>query len=220
MDGIIVVVKKGTKYFAYGVQNGLWKASQVRTANDNSGLVTVEYSSRADMEEDYSEYEFDLTTGLFNEITPQQFIEDYEMITGLSILDGDNFHAQTTGGCDFISLMPNSDFYNQEILNLTETGTGYFNLFIPKSANTTLDLSLSEIQGLFSTKSVHVDLSGCRFKAKEIEYILSRLVDFGGVDGEIDIPNGTNAAYSTWTDAAKAHKITLVGRGWTVINNA
>ena len=27
-------------------------------ANDNSGLVTVEFSSRADMEEDYSEYYF------------------------------------------------------------------------------------------------------------------------------------------------------------------
>ena len=58
MDGIIVIVKKGDKYLCYGLQNGLWKSAQSRMANDNSGLVTVEFSSRADMEEDYSEYYF------------------------------------------------------------------------------------------------------------------------------------------------------------------
>ena len=58
MDGIIVIVKKGDTYLCYGLQNGLWKSAQSRMANDNSGLVTVEFSSRADMEEDYSEYFF------------------------------------------------------------------------------------------------------------------------------------------------------------------
>ena len=60
MDGIIVIVKKGDKYLCYGLQNGLWKSAQSRMANDNSGLVTVEFASRADMEEDYSEYFFNL----------------------------------------------------------------------------------------------------------------------------------------------------------------
>ena len=60
MDGIIVIVKKGDTYLCYGLQNGLWKSAQSRMANDNSGLVTVEFSSRADMEEDYSEYFFNL----------------------------------------------------------------------------------------------------------------------------------------------------------------
>ena len=58
MDGIIVIVKRGDTYICYGLQNGLWKSAQSRMANDNSGLVTVEFSSRADMEEDYSEYFF------------------------------------------------------------------------------------------------------------------------------------------------------------------
>ena len=58
MDGIIVIVKKGNNYMCYGLQNGLWKTAQSRMANDNSGLVTVEFASRADMEEDYSEYFF------------------------------------------------------------------------------------------------------------------------------------------------------------------
>ena len=58
MDGIIVIVKKGDAYMCYGLQNGLWKSAQSRMANDNSGLMTVEFASRADMEEDYSEYFF------------------------------------------------------------------------------------------------------------------------------------------------------------------
>ena len=58
MDGIIVIVKRDDTYLCYGLQNGLWKSAQSRMANDNSGLVTVEFSSRADMEEDYSEYYF------------------------------------------------------------------------------------------------------------------------------------------------------------------
>ena len=58
MDGIIVIVKKGNTYLCYGLQNGLWKSAQSRMANENSGLVTVEFASRADMEEDYSEYFF------------------------------------------------------------------------------------------------------------------------------------------------------------------
>ena len=58
MDGIIVIVKKGDAYMCYGLQNGLWKSAQSRMANENSGLVTVEFSSRPDMEEDYSEYFF------------------------------------------------------------------------------------------------------------------------------------------------------------------
>lgn len=59
MDGIIAIVKKGDTYICYGLQNGLWKSAQSRMANENSGLVTVEFASRADMEEDYSEYFFD-----------------------------------------------------------------------------------------------------------------------------------------------------------------
>ena len=58
MDGVIVIVKKDSKYMCYGLQNGLWKTTQSRMANENSGLVTVEFASRADMEEDYSEYFF------------------------------------------------------------------------------------------------------------------------------------------------------------------
>lgn len=68
MDGIIVVVKKNTlttdtRYAVYGAQHGLWKATQTIMANDSSAMTVVTYESRTDMEEDYSEYVFDLGVG-------------------------------------------------------------------------------------------------------------------------------------------------------------
>lgn len=217
MDGIIVVVKKGTKYFAYGIQNGLWKASQVRTANDNSGLVTVEYSSRADMEEDYSEYEFDESTGLFSTIPPDQFINDYNMITGLSITDGDDFNYSIYADKVY-AMMPNGDYYTESTMSTSGSVTGYINIFLSKTA-TSINLENSEVKGIFTSSCNDVYLGGCKFNALEIEYILKRIVDLGGIDGNVDLSLGTNAVYGTWTDAAKDYKLTLVSRGWTVTNN-
>ena len=74
MDGIIVVVKRGTDFIAYGVQNGLWKTSQTRTANDNSGLVSVEFATRTDQEESYSEYYYDTTLELLMYGNRQNFV--------------------------------------------------------------------------------------------------------------------------------------------------
>lgn len=63
MDGIIVIVKQNAGgYLVYGATRGLWKASQTRMTNDNSGMTTVTYESRADMEEGYSDYSFNLGT--------------------------------------------------------------------------------------------------------------------------------------------------------------
>jgi len=62
LDGIIVVCRKKTgEWIVLGLQNGLWKTSQTRTANDNSGFLSFSFESRADMEEDYSEYTYDTT---------------------------------------------------------------------------------------------------------------------------------------------------------------
>lgn len=75
LDNIIVVGKKGDEYFVLGAQNGLWKTAQSRMANDNSGMVAVEFQSRADMEEDYSEYSFDLTSDLFEVMPIAEYLE-------------------------------------------------------------------------------------------------------------------------------------------------
>ena len=60
-DNIIVIVEangeKGEGVFlAYGVTNGLWKATQTKSSADNNALTTYEFSSRDQMEERYSEY--------------------------------------------------------------------------------------------------------------------------------------------------------------------
>ena len=61
VDNIIVIVEangeKGEGVFlAYGVTNGLWKATQAKSSADNNALTTYEFSSRDQMEERYSEY--------------------------------------------------------------------------------------------------------------------------------------------------------------------
>ena len=60
-DNIIVIVEangeKGEGVFlAYGVTNGLWKATQTKSSADNNALTTFEFASRDQMEERYSEY--------------------------------------------------------------------------------------------------------------------------------------------------------------------
>ena len=60
VDNIIVIVEangeKGEGVFlAYGVTNGLWKATQTKSSADNNALTTYEFSSRDQMEERYSE---------------------------------------------------------------------------------------------------------------------------------------------------------------------
>ena len=83
LDNIIVVGKKGDEYFVLGAQNGLWKTAQSRMANDNSGMVAVEFQSRADMEEDFSEYSFDLTSDLFSVMPIAEYLESTYVVVPL-----------------------------------------------------------------------------------------------------------------------------------------
>ena len=78
MDGIILFVKDNTgKYLVYGAENGLWKSSQTKRANDNTGLLTIEYTSREGIEESQSEYE--LVNSLFE---PIDFLDNYSFVQG------------------------------------------------------------------------------------------------------------------------------------------
>ena len=97
MDGIIVIVKKGDKYLCYGLQNGLWKTAQSRMANDNSGLVTVEFASRADMEEDYSEYYFN---AVYNNYSGKSLTaQSIELILSIAAsINSPNWEIDISGG--------------------------------------------------------------------------------------------------------------------------
>ena len=97
MDGIIVIVKKGDNYMCYGLQNGLWKSAQSRMANDNSGLVTVEFSSRPDMEEDYSEYYF--SAGTYNYFGKSLTAQSIELILSIaSSINSEFWEIDVSGG--------------------------------------------------------------------------------------------------------------------------
>ena len=97
MDGIIVIVKKGDAYMCYGLQNGLWKSAQSRMANDNSGLMTVEFASRADMEEDYSEYFFNLNV-IIDYSGKSLTAQSIELILSILVSNNSAYEIDISGG--------------------------------------------------------------------------------------------------------------------------
>lgn len=97
MDGIIVIVKKDSKYMCYGLQNGLWKSAQSRMANENSGLVTVEFASRPDMEEDYSEYFFNLNV-IIDYSGKSLTAQSIELILSILVSNNSAYEIDISGG--------------------------------------------------------------------------------------------------------------------------
>jgi len=233
LDGIIVVVKKGTTYMVYGLQNGLWKSAQSRTANDNSGMLTVEFSTRSDMEEDYSEYYFDTATvgGLFSALPPATFVESDEHVTGLSITVGGDVSSNS-----IVRFSDGTTIAEPAAESAPSTGDVVF--FIAKSG--ALSITASSFAGvLHSPTCIDVDVSDCAnvtginaplaeniiatecgITAANIAVIMANAVANGVTGGQIDLTSGTNASYATWSAQAKADKTTLVGRSWTITNNA
>lgn len=310
LDGIIVVVKKGTTYMVYGLQNGLWKSAQSRTANDNSGMLTVEFSSRADMEEDYSEYYFDTATvgGLFATITPANYIENYYHLDALSIQQDEQINVQIDSALPAYFVQPNGDVLTStaDLILSTGDGSGKVLIAFPKNSlylafggnnaedpselagevylngvnficdgcpNITaiyqyadfvtgqglVEAEVCDSLAIVSAGDVHdfetydnpalttfiggdsytVDLHNCpaltsftigkvttlelydnAHTAAFIAQLLAHLVALGTSGGNLAINGGTNASYATWSAQAKADKTTLVGRSWTITNNA
>lgn len=66
-DVVWIVERNGAKdassFIVLGMENGTWKTSQTKRANDNSANTATEFATREGMEEEYSEYLFDLGTG-------------------------------------------------------------------------------------------------------------------------------------------------------------
>ncbi len=57
LDDIVIFVQSNDGvWLSYGVEQGLWKISQAKMANDNLATIAVEFGSREGMEEFYSEY--------------------------------------------------------------------------------------------------------------------------------------------------------------------
>jgi hypothetical protein len=61
--------------------------------------------------------------------------------------------------------------------------------------------------------------SNCALTAQSIENILVSINAANTSNGTLDLNGGTNADTSTWSAAANAAYIALVGRGWTITQN-
>ena len=231
LDGIIVVVKKATTYMVYGLQNGLWKSAQSRTANDNSGMLTVEFSSRADMEDDYSEYYFDTATELYNRLPPATFVETDEHATGLTITTGADINSNAIVRFSDGSVMdsPTSEsapstgdvvFFIAKGGSLSTTASGVAGVL---HSPTCLNIDVSEcagVTGVNAPLAENINATECGITAVNIAVIMANAVANGATGGQIDLTSGTNASYATWSVQAKADKSTLVSRSWTIVNNA
>lgn len=62
-DDLIVIVERNgakneTSFIVLGANNGIWKTAQSAMANDNSGVSAIEFATRDDQGEEYSEYVF------------------------------------------------------------------------------------------------------------------------------------------------------------------
>lgn len=126
LENILIVGKKGDEYFVLGAQNGLWKTAQSRMANDNSGMVAVEFQSRADMEEDYSEYAFDTSMGLFKIMPISEYLEStMEYIAGESgkVITSDEYFTVVDGAVAARS--KNYEIIENAILLYYNTIAGY-----------------------------------------------------------------------------------------------
>jgi hypothetical protein len=62
---IIVKTSDGT-LLAFGLEYGLWKTSQSQMANDNNALTAVEFGTREQMEETYSQYYVTISEATLN----------------------------------------------------------------------------------------------------------------------------------------------------------
>ena len=235
MDGVVVIVKYlSGGYAILGAENGLYKTSQSRMVNEESGLVTVTYETREGMEEMLSERVLNVQNidgGIF---------VNMEAITGLYVNSGESVVMATdsTKKCLYYNTVT-GDTINSTSGTISDTADrdGEVVLFFEKNAAVSIagsDLgrfktittgavsveNCSYVKSLSAKNSKSIDAEGAGLTAASIAILLSELVSVGNVDGTLILIGGTNAAIGTWAAQAVTDKNTLVTRGWTVTYNS
>ena len=156
MDDIVLFVESmcGTKY-VLGAKYGLWKVSQSQMANDNLATTAVEFASREGMEETNQSYLLDY------DISGIPTIDEYEVITGLTIADGSvtpqNITLSTTLTDKTSVVLPDGTALTGE--QARNEGSGYdytgvagaVKIFISKDEDL-LYLTTSKLNGVLNTK--------------------------------------------------------------------
>lgn len=236
MDGVVVIVKYlSGGYAILGSENGLYKTAQSRMVNEESGLVTVTYETREDMEEMLSERILNVQN-----IDGSIFV-NMETITGLYIHDGESVAMATdsTKKCMYYNtvsgdtvnstsgvISATSDVSGEAVLLFEKNalvsvaGSDFGGVFKTVTTGSVIIENASYITSLSAKNSKSIDAEGAGLTAASIATLLSELVSVGNVDGTLILIGGTNAAIGTWSAQAVTDKNTLVTRGWTVTYNS
>ena len=74
--------------------------------------------------------------------------------------------------------------------------------------------------GTLTTSAFQNAFNGCSLTAQSIENILTSLDTNGATGANLHIGGGSNASYSTWSQAAKDALTSLQGKSWTVTYNS
>lgn len=122
----------------------------------------------------------------------------------------DNFE-NVCDGCSLLTTFPKLDFTAAYRFNSAWKNCSSLTDFPPHMFDKTRDFS--------STNNFNNAWSNCALTAQSIENILVSLDTNGSTGVTLTIDDGTNAAYSTWSQAAKDALTSLQGKGWTVSYN-
>lgn len=149
MDDIVIFVKSNSGlWLGYGMQQGLWKTSQAKMANDNLGTVAVEFTSREGMEEAYQEYV--ITADL--DAIPKTTV--YDVLVGMYLPDGTSMElgmvvdTAKTGSI----LLPDGERVNtvSGVATRSYTGTGGKIYFCFDKTTTSLNIG-TDVRGILKS---------------------------------------------------------------------
>ena len=115
-------------------------------------------------------------------------------------------------GCSLLTTFPKLDFTAANKFTSAWKNCTSLTDFPPNMFDKTRDFS--------STTNFNNAWSSCALTAQSIENILVSLDTNGSTGVTLTISGGTNAAYSTWSQAAKDALTSLQGKSWTVTYNS
>lgn len=133
-------------------------------------------------------------------------------VTELPTIDTSNVtnFGSTWRDCDIITF---PSFYN--FSSATTFGDGW-----RSSDVVNFPANMFDNTGTLSSIAFRNAFNGCDLTAQSIENILTSLDTNGATGIELHINGGTNAAYSTWSQAAKDALTSLQGKSWSVTYNS
>lgn len=221
LDNIVVVVKQqgcGGQWLCYGLQNGLYKTGHTKKANDNSGMTTIEFASRQDMEEDFSEYTLNLDA--IADIATFEQLVNYSFITGLFLADGgvtpQALALETDADKTCFVILPDGTFIEAVAGAIDESWTGdagEITIIIEKT-NEILDLTGSDLFGSanFIVNSLNqIIVQSDNLSTVEMDNMIKCLITSGQVQGSHSLTFLDNGAVPTSALVSIAE-----GLGWTV----